>query len=97
MTGLELWSLVKKYMNEYHHQVVNADVETIEGHPISIIEKELKVLEILKRYIKIKETGDDLFPYSIEEEQYISSRSGKIINQEEYELLKEVLNERKLH
>ena len=90
-TPLEVWSLVKKYMNAYHHQIVNADVESVEGHPISIIEDSLKALEILKKYIKLNETGDDLFPYEIKECQYTSSRSQNIITQKEYELLKEVL------
>lgn len=55
MTGLEVWNAVKKYLNLYHHQAVkeNIDVETVEGMPINIIEKELKALnEILSLYGK---------------------------------------------
>ena len=57
MKGLEVWNAVKKYLNLYHHQAVkeNIDVETVEGMPINIIEKELKALEILKCFLYIDE------------------------------------------
>ena len=47
LTPLETWYLVKKYLNEFHHRIVSEDieVETIEGHPINIIESALKRLE----------------------------------------------------
>lgn len=50
-----------------------------------------QAFEIIKKYIKIYETGDDLFPYSIKENQYVSSKSCNVITKEEYDLLKEVL------
>ena len=55
------------------------------------IRKELEALEILKKFIRIVDSGDDLFPYSIRDEQYVSSRSCKIMSEKEYNLLKEVL------
>ena len=47
LTPLETWYLVKKYLNEFHHRIVSEDieVETIEGHPINIIETALKDYE----------------------------------------------------
>ena len=51
-----------------------------------------KALEILRKYVILEETGDDIFPYSINENQYTSViNPNNIITKEEYELLKEVL------
>ena len=61
------------------------------------IEKSLKALEILKKYIIIEESGDDLFPYSIYENQYTSViNPNNIVTKEEYELLKEVIENDKI-
>ena len=47
LTPLETWYLVKEYLNKFHHRIVSEDieVETIEGHPINIIESALKDYE----------------------------------------------------
>ena len=47
LTPLETWYLVKEYLNKFHHRIVSEDieVETIEGHPINIIETALKDYE----------------------------------------------------
>ena len=89
MTGLEVWNAVKKYLNLYHHQAIkeNIDVETVEGMPINIIEKELKALEILKPYCIVAD-------YKCEnpEDRYELAFCKKVcITEEEYKLLKEVL------
>ena len=57
------------------------------------LEKKLKALEIIKKYVAIDELIDDgeLFMYSIRDKQYISSRSCLVMTDEEYKLLKEVL------
>ena len=58
------------------------------------IKKELEALEIIKKYITIDVLTDndgELFMYSIRDKQYISSRSCKVMNDEEYKILKEVL------
>ena len=53
----------------------------------------LKALEIIKKYISIKVDEDDFIPYYIKDEQYVSSRSCKVMSKEEYELLKEALKD----
>ena len=93
---LEVWSLVKKYMNAYHHQAINekVDVETVEGHPISIIEDSLKALEIIKNknllwdidWQPYEKDGD----YRAWDNEYFASIK---LTKEEYELLKEVLED----
>ena len=56
-----------------------------------IIEKELKALEIIKKYVGVQESYDELFPYDIVDKQYVSSGSSLVISKEEYELMREVL------
>ena len=58
---------------------------------LEVIEKELKALEIIKKYVGVQEFYDDIFPYEIVDKQYASSGSELIISKEEYELMKEVL------
>lgn len=94
ISALETWHLVEKYLNEYHHKMVNVNLKFVEGHPISIIESSLKALEILKKYVDIKDYGEDnedFFRYCVIDKQYVSSRSCNVISKEEYELLKEIL------
>jgi hypothetical protein len=85
---LEVWYLVKKYLNLYHHQAISEkiDVETVEGHPISIIEDSLKALQIIK---------DKLEPYVDKYRDLGYTIACNMIAigipQEEYEILKEVL------
>lgn len=55
-------------------------------------EKYRQALEIIKQYIHIEENGeDDLFPYHVRDVQYVSNRSCRIMSEEDYEVLKEVL------
>lgn len=58
---------------------------------LETIEKELKALEILKKYVSIQESNGDLFDYFIVDKQYVSSGSCNVITNKEYDLLKEVL------
>ena len=58
---------------------------------IKIIKQELEALEIIKKYVDIRDEEGDLFKYSIVDKQYISSGSILLIDDEEYDLLKEVL------
>ena len=78
--ALEVWYLVKKYLNIYHHKFVkeNIDVETVEGYPISIIEDSLKALEIIKEKIL------DMDYFNV-----IADRCD--LTYQEYELLRKVL------
>lgn len=49
--GLEVWYLLKKYLEKEHHKIVKEDIplKTVEGMPLDTIEKELKALEIIKK------------------------------------------------
>ena len=52
-----------------------------------------KALNIIKKYLKVIYTEDDLFLYGFEDKQYASLRSSNIMTKEEYDFLKEVLND----
>ena len=71
----------------------NRDYMNSLGKSLSIIDKALKALEIIKKYVSVEDSkcSGELFDYFIEDKQYISSRSCNVISKEEYELLKEVL------
>lgn len=57
----------------------------------SVIEN-LEVLEIIKPFLKIEETGDDLFPFELSlKPQYVSNRSSLYINADDYEKIKKWL------
>lgn len=57
----------------------------------SVIEN-LEVLEILKPFLKIEETGDVLFPFELSiKSQYVSNRSSLYINVDAYEKIKKWL------
>lgn len=56
-----------------------------------LIEEELEAFNILKKYIKIEEDDDDLFPYSITDKQYVSSRSCLVMSCKEFEAVKRFL------
>ena len=61
---------------------------------LTIIEKELKALEIIKKYylpVNCEYDEYEIFKYYLKDTQYVSSRSYKLMSKEEYDLLKEVL------
>lgn len=54
----------------------------------------IKALNIIRKYVCIKDLGEnngDFFRYSINDKQYISSKSCNVITKEEYDILKEIL------
>ena len=54
--------------------------------------KKAKAFDILKKYIKIEELGEgEFFYYSIEDAQYVSSGSCKVMSHKEYESIKDLL------
>ena len=68
------------------------DTHLFDDELLDVVEKELKALEIIAKYIKIdEEDEDDFFPYTIKDTQYISLSSAKVMTKEEYEIIKEVL------
>ena len=66
-----------------------------ENHTIKCketIEKDLEVLEILKKWIVVNETYDDLFPYEIKlRNGYVSNRSCLVFTKDDYKKVKEWL------
>lgn len=56
------------------------------------IEKDLEILEILKKWVLVNETYDDLFPYEIKlRNGYVSNRSCLVFTKDDYEKVKEWL------
>ena len=56
------------------------------------IEKDLEVLDILKKWIVVDETYDDLFPYEIKlRNGYVSNKSCLTFTKDDYEKVKEWL------
>ena len=56
------------------------------------LEKDLEVLEILKKWVLVNETYDDLFPYEIKlRNGYASNRSCLVFTKDDYEKVKEWL------
>lgn len=98
---LEVWSLVKKYMNAYHHRAVeaNIDVETVEGYPISIIEDSLKALEIIYtkevdiNWLTLQFEGADIKDVIEYVENYPTMCSDKPLTADEVTLLKEIYDD----
>ena len=94
MTSKEAFEEIIKACNFYHRQIANVDVDSIHGYPIKKIEKDLEVLEILKKWILVNESYDDLFPYEIDvKQQYVSSRSCLVLTEEEFNKIKEWLED----
>ena len=61
---------------------------------ISAIEKDLEVLDILKKWIVVGGTPDDLFPYEIKVKQgYFSNKSCLVLIEEDYKKIKEWLGD----
>lgn len=87
--GLEVWYLVKKYLEKEHHKIFKEDIplKSIEGMPLDIIEKELKALEI----IKSKELNVFFIKRYTREDFNFMCRYEQRLTKEEYDLLKEVL------
>ena len=52
MTSKEAFEKIREILEQYYHQFVkdNIKLETIEGYPINKIEKDLEVLEALKKH-----------------------------------------------
>ena len=56
------------------------------------IEKDLEVLDILKKWVLVNETNDDLFPYEIKlRNGYVSNKSCLVFTKDDYEKVKEWL------
>ena len=58
----------------------------------NLIKKDLEVLNILKKWVLVNETYDDLFPYEIKlRNGYVSNRSCLVFTKDDYEKVKEWL------
>ena len=85
MTSKEaLEILLAGYYNNANYQ------EVIEAR--EKLEKDLEVLNILKKWVLVNETYDDLFPYEIKlRNGYVSNRSCLVFTKDDYEKVKEWL------
>ena len=76
--------LLAGYYNNANYQ------EVIEAR--EKLEKDLEVLEILKKWVLVNETYDDLFPYEIKlRKGYVSNKSCLVFTKDDYEKVKEWL------
>ena len=92
MTSKEALKRIKKshYVAMDCMGIEEPDVETEEA--IKTIEKDLEVLDILKRWVLVNETYDDLFPYEIKlRNGYVSNKSCLVFTKDDYEKVKEWL------
>ena len=85
MTSKEaLEILLAGYYNNANYQ------EVIEAR--EKLEKDLEVLDILKRWVLVSGTYDDLFPYEIKlRNGYVSNKSCLVFTKDDYEKVKEWL------
>lgn len=75
--------LVGYYNNANYQDVIEAREK---------LEKDLEVLDILKKWVLVNETYDDLFPYEIKlRNGYVSNRSCLVFTKDDYEKVKEWL------
>ena len=59
MNSKEAFEEIIKVCNYYHRQISNFDCETVCGYPIKKIERDLEVLEIIKKWSFIQENYKD--------------------------------------
>lgn len=79
MTGKEALTKVKELLKGYESAII----------PLYVIEEEIKVLEIIKKYVSFQEEYDEIFKYGVVDKQYVSSGSSILISDEDYKILKE--------
>ena len=93
MTSKEAFEKIIELCNYYQHTIEkDTEVGTIWGYPIDNIRKDLEVLDILKKWIVVNETYDDLFPYEIKlRNGYVSNKSCLVLTKDDYEKVKEWL------
>ena len=78
--------LLAGYYNNANYQ------EVIEAR--EKLEKDLEALEILKKWVLVNETYDDLFPYAIKlRKGYVSNNSYLVFTKDDYEKVKEWLED----
>ena len=92
MTSKEALKRIKKshYVAMDCMGIEEPDVETEEA--IKTIEKDLEVLDIIKKWVLVNETYDDLFPYEIKlRNGYVSNKSCLVFTKDDHEKVKEWL------
>ena len=86
----EYQSYIKKSVEE-HYKDFMSDYDLL-LQEYQELYKRLEVLEILKKWIVVDETYDDLFPYEIKlRNGYVSNRSCLVFTKDDYEKVKEWL------
>ena len=99
MTSKQAFEKIREIMEQYYHQFVkdNIKLETIEGYPINKIEKDLKVLEILKKHLFIriddKPFDENYLVSLLDDEEREWDYTCIFVNEEEKDLIKEWLEE----
>lgn len=93
--------LLKKNLKEYQEYIKKGVEEHYEDFMSNYdlllqecqeLNKRLEVLEILKKWIVVDETYNDLFPYEIKlRNGYVSNRSCLVFTKDDYEKVKEWL------
>ena len=86
----EYQSYIKKSVEE-HYKDFMSDYDLL-LQEYQELYKRLEVLEILKKWIVVNETYDDLFPYEIKlRNGYVSNKSCLVFTKDDYEKVKEWL------
>ena len=86
----EYQSYIKKSVEE-HYKDFMSDYDLL-LQEYQELYKRLEVLEILKKWIVVDETYDDLFPYEIKlRNGYVSNKSCLVFTKDDYEKVKEWL------
>ena len=86
----EYQAYIKKGVEEHYEDFMSDyDLLLQENYELN---KKLEILEILKKWIVVNETYDDLFPYEIKlRNGYVSNKSCLVFTKDDYEKVKEWL------
>ena len=89
---IDYQAYIKKGVEEHYKDFMSNYDFLLQGY--QELYKRLEVLEILKKWIVVDETYDDLFPYEIKlRNGYVSNRSCLVFTKDDYEKVKEWLED----
>ena len=93
MTSKEALYKLEKNTNWSSDEDIDKDLYNLWGNvACRAIKKDLEVLDILKKWVLVNETYDDLFPYEIKlRNGYVSNKSCLVLTKTDYEKIKEWL------
>lgn len=85
LSSKEALQNIRDYHNETVYDIDNIYTENMFEKELDIIEKDLEILDILKKWIEVRATNYDLVPYEISvKNAYVSSRSCLVLTKEDY-------------